>query len=106
MALVAASLIVDLNTAFAYRRATRELIGLSSKTDLQLLGKCFTSQGIEPLGVAVHSIAVTVALAVKTLMQIVIFAGGEDTPDTMILIMLLLSDIRMAIGSVFLFVVR
>lgn len=50
--------------------------------------------------------AVTTVLAIKTIVQIVRFADRDESSDVLILVTLLLSDIRMAIGPVFLFVVR
>ncbi|KAH7716981.1 hypothetical protein AAVH_15566 [Aphelenchoides avenae] len=88
--LVLFSLFMDAKTALSYRKATRELVGVSRKTDLQLL---------------THSVAVTTVLAIKTIVQIVRFADRDESSDVLILVTLLLSDIRMAIGPVFLFVV-
>ncbi|KAH7706723.1 hypothetical protein AAVH_26044 [Aphelenchoides avenae] len=88
--LVSFSLGMDAKTAFSYRKATRELVGVSHKADMQLL---------------THSVAVTIVLAINTVVQIIRFADGEESSDTIILVTLLLSDIRMAIGPVFLFVV-
>ncbi|KAH7706722.1 hypothetical protein AAVH_26043 [Aphelenchoides avenae] len=88
--LISFSLGMDVKTALSYRKATRELVGISNKTDLQLL---------------IHSVAVTTVLAIKTIVQIIRIANGENSSDVIILVTLLLSDIRMAIGPVFLFVV-
>lgn len=39
--LVLFSLFMDAKTALSYRKATRELVGVSRKTDLQLLSEAF-----------------------------------------------------------------